>query len=162
MAKFEWRPLGAKYLIQLEQLGAKTEEVAGKALYAGANIVADEIRKNMNALKTQKGWPKQGEVFSGIPEPQKQGLQDSFGISPMKKDDSGNYNVKLGFDGYNEIKTKMYPNGQPNQLVARSVEKGTSFMERQPFVEPAVKKVEKQAEVAMQKVIDEEAAKIMK
>ena len=52
-----------------------------------------------------------------------------MGISPIKHD--GDYiNAKVGFDGYGSIPTKKYPKGVPNQLVARSVNSGTSFLKK--------------------------------
>ena len=70
-------------------------------------------------------------------------------------------NVKLGFDGYNGMKTKKYPKGQPNVLLARSIKR---FKHRQ---KAALRRAggaenEKAAEETMAKIIDEESAKIMK
>ena len=90
----------------------------------------------------------------------KQGLLDGFGISKMEETD-GYLHVKLGFDGYNSVKTDKYPQGQPNQLVARGVESGASWIEKTPFVRPAVRRTQKSAVKAMQNIIDEETEKIM-
>lgn len=61
-------------------------------------------------------------------------------------------NVKLGFDGYNGMKTKKYPKGQPNVLLARSIESGSSIAKKRPFVAPAVRKTKKAAEETMAKI----------
>lgn len=150
MARFKVTGQSAQYLIKLEKLYGETEEMIKKAIQAGAGVVADEIRKNMEGLPTKNDWQ----------ERQKQGLKDSFGISPIKKD-HGEYNAKIGFEGYNDCKTNQYPNGQPNAMIARSWEKGTSYQQRHPFVELAVDKTLTQAQDAMQKVIDNVTAKIM-
>ena len=100
-------------------------------------------------------------AFTQLTETAKKGLQDGFGISPMGSED-GMLNVKLGFDGYNGMKTKKYPKGQPNVLLARSIESGSSIAKKRPFVAPAVRKTKKAAEETMAKIIDEESAKIMK
>ena len=75
--------------------------------------------------------------------------------------DNGNVQTSVGFNGYNDIKTKKYPNGQPNQLIARVIESGSSYMDKTPFVRPAVNKVRKKAQEAMEEVIDEEFRQIM-
>ena len=90
---------------------------------------------------------------------QKQGLLDGLGIASMQED-AGFYNVKIGFDGYNRTRTEKYPQGQPNQLVARGVESGTSWKQKRPFVRPAVTRARKRAEQAMAETLDKEIQKI--
>ena len=86
---------------------------------------------------------------------------DGFGISRLK-DDDGFVNVKLGFDGYNSTKTEKYPNGQPNVLIARSVNSGTTFRKKTKFVDKAVDSAKKAAEAAMDAACSREIEKIMK
>ena len=80
----------------------------------------------------------------------------------MQKDNDGMYNVKIGFDGYNNIRSKRWPQGQPNQMVARAIESGTSWMSKNRFVGKAVSRVKKQTLAAMQKRAESEINKIMK
>ena len=77
------------------------------------------------------------------------------------KDDAGYLNVKIGFDGYNAMRTEKYPQGQPNQLVARGVESGTSWKQKHPFVRPAINASRKRAEAKMAEVLDKEIEKVM-
>ena len=92
---------------------------------------------------------------------QKQGLIASLGLSTMR--DAGGYiNTKLGFDGYNAVKTRKYPGGQPNALIARAAESGSVALIKTPFIRPGVKAAKKAAEKAMEKTLDEEIEKIMK
>ena len=155
-----------EYALKLSKLGAKSSETAGKAIYAGAEVVADAIKQNIDGLETVDD--KYNLIAYGkgkkskLSKKQKEGLKKSFGITKMQKDSDGFYNVKLGFDGYNDIKTKKYPDGQPNQLIARIAESGSTFMDKTPFVRPALSKTKKQAQEVMQKVIDVETEKIMK
>lgn len=154
-----------EYALRLSKLGSNIPEVAGKAVYAAADIVADAVKKNIDSLDTvNENYNlvayKQGKK-SKLSEIQKEGLKQSFGIASMQEDSNGFFNVKLGFDGYNDVKTKKYPNGQPNQLIARIAESGSSFMDKTPFVRPALNQTRKQAQEAMQKVIEEETLKIM-
>lgn len=153
-----------EYALKLSRLGASTEAVAGKAIYAAADIVAGQIKRNLEGIPTvteaenTKAYKTGGK--SGLTKRQKQGLMESFGIAKMQND-NGVYNVKLGFDGYNLVKTRKYQKGQPNQLIARVTEGGSSYMDKQPFIRPAVNQTKKSAQAAMQAVIEEETSKLM-
>lgn len=154
-----------EYEKRLSTLGKEGKAIAEKAVYAGAAIIADAVRANINALSAVKdewGLVAYNKNWSApLTETAKKGLQDGFGISPMESED-GLLNVKLGFEGYNDMKTKKYPKGQPNAMIARSLESGSSIAKKRPFVAPAVRKTKKAAEETMAKIIDEEIAKIMK
>ena len=63
--------------------------------------------------------------------------------------------MKIGFDGYNEVQTKTFPNGQPNALIARSIESGSSTREKTPFLRPALAAARKQAIEAARVKFDE-------
>ena len=140
MAKITFKGL-EEYERLLSRLGKDSGRIAGMAVYQGADIVADAIRKNIASLPQRTGGNKRG-------------LESGFGISPMQ-DDNGYRNVKLGFDGYND-------NGVPNVLMARVFENGTSKVPKHPFVRTAVNASRKQAEAKMAAVLDEEIKKIMK
>ena len=150
------------YISYLQKIDAVTDEVIGEAVYDMAKVVADKVRANIQALPAVPNAAniatyRQG--YSRLSEPEKQGLLDGFGVSPMQ-DDNGYFNVKLGFDGYNSIKTKKYPKGQPNALIARVTESGSSYREKTPFIRPSVNASKKQAEQAGQMKIDEKIAAI--
>lgn len=164
MAKIEMKGI-EQYLAKLNRLEMATkDEILGKAIYEGTKIVADSIKANIEALPTDEnlGPSLPGEPpLQGPTQIQKQGLLDSFGITPMGYD--GDFlHVKLGFDGYNSKKTKKWPNGQPNQMIARSVQSGTSFMKKHEFVKRAVASSRKKAKEAMEKSVQESIEKIMK
>lgn len=149
------------YALKLSKLAAQTEEVAKKAIYAAANIVADKVASNLAALPEDKFRRlKDGEKFTGLPEKQKKDLQDSFGVTPIKQDEDG-WNAHIGFDGYGSKPTEKYPKGVPNQLLARAVESGSSVRQKTPFVRPAVNATKKEAIDAMERVIEEEFKKII-
>lgn len=138
------------YIAYLQSINAVTDEMIGEAVYEMAKIVADKVRANIEALpavpnEANIATYKQG--VSRLSEPEKQGLLDGFGVSPMQTDD-GYVNVKLGFDGYNSVKTKKYPNGQPNALIARVTNSGSSYRQKTRFVDKAVSSTQKQAEEA--------------
>lgn len=165
MANIEMKGID-EYLIKLSRLEkASKEEICGKAIYEGAGIVADAIKENITSLPTSDdlgpSWPGQPPLKGPTPI-QKQGLLDSFGISKMENSDDGVLNVKIGFDGYNTKKTKKWPQGQPNQMVARSVESGTTFMQKHPFIKNGVSHSRKKAIAAISKSVQDSIEKIMK
>lgn len=153
------------YMQQLQKIQKNTPELIGKVVYEMAAIVADGVKKNIDALPAKpdvealKAYKKKEK--SPITISQKKGLQKGFGISKMQEE-NGYYHVKLGFDGYNSTKTKTYPQGQPNVLIARVIESGSSVMDKHPFIRPAVNKTKKEAEKKGQLVIDDELANFVK
>lgn len=142
-----------------------TREIAGAAIYAGAEVVADAIKKSIEALPVvEDDLQRHGSarhMLTTITKKQKDGLLEGFGITQMREE-SGYYNVKLGFDGYNKVKTKQYPAGQPNALIARSINSGTSFRAKTQFVDLATKESKPQAEKAMAKAFDKKLEEQMK
>ena len=142
---------GSEYMAKLEKLERSTrEKVIAPAIYNAADIVANEIRDQLRKVPTDERWGTNSNPLNGPNKQQKKGLYDSLGIASLQ-DDGGFLNVKIGFDGYNKIKTKRWPQGQPNQMVARSVERGTSFMQGNPFVKRAVSRAKNEALSEMQK-----------
>ena len=161
MARFEFSGIG-NYIKRMNKLQQSTKDgVVGKTVYAGAAVVADSVRRAIQALRVGDGRAQGGGLVDTVTLPQKAGLLDGFGISRMK-DDDGFVNVKLGFDGYNSTRTEKYPRGQPNALIARSVNSGTTFREKTKFVDKAVNSSKKAAEAAMDAAFSREIEKIMK
>ena len=157
MATFQFGGIDT-YIKQLNKLQQSTKDgVIGKAVYAGADVVANSVRSAIQSLPEGR----EGDSSLGIVTPaQKRGLLDGFGISRMR-DDDGFVNVKLGFDGYNSVKTKKYPNGQPNALIARAVNSGTSFRKKTKFMDKTVNSKKKATEAKMAEVCDREIKKAM-
>ena len=148
------------YLAQLGNLERSAKPVIGMAIYQGAKVVADEIRKEIEALPVESSEQKRAGRRN-LTQVEKDGLLEGLGVAKMK-DESGFWNVKIGMDGYNASVTAKWPYGKPNAMIARSLEKGTSFMARIPFIARAVRKSRKQAEAAMQAEVDKEIKKRMK
>lgn len=148
---------GEEYAVKLLKLSEKSKEVAEKAVYQAAGIVADKIRSNLKKnLSDPQSVAKSGNSV-GKKEGQKStgALLDSLGIAPIKMGRDGYIGTKIGFDGYDS-------RGVPNQLKARVMESGSSTIAPRPFVAPAIKATKKAAVEAMNRVIDEETEKIMK
>ena len=160
MAKITFPGLN-EYELMISRLSKNAADIAGRAIYTGAGIVADEIKSGIQSLPIVRGYgTAENPLPGGVTQPQKQGLLDGLGIAPLQ-DNGGYLNVKIGFDGYNRTKTEKYPRGQPNQLVARGVESGASWKQKHPFVRPSVNRSRKRAEAAMAEVLDEEIKKIV-
>ena len=137
MARFAFKA-GEEYALKLSKIATNSEAIAKKAIYVAAKIVADQIKSNLE----------------GVLSPDATGeLVDSFGIAKIDRDDDGNWNTKLGFDGYDS-------KGVANQLKARILESGTSTKQKKPFVRPALQSTKKRAQAAMEKVIEDEIKKI--
>lgn len=152
MAKLKMQGL-EKYEQQLLKLKDISHEAIGQAIYDGAGIVADQVMANIQSLPVdERGYTKEGTLH-GVTSLQKAGLAEGFGIAKLQ-DEGGYAHVKLGFNGYNGVKSKTYPNGQPNSMIARSVNSGSSFRDRIPFVDNAVNAKKSAAEQAMIKKFD--------
>lgn len=161
MAKIEMKGLD-ECTRALSRLSAGLKvEVCGAAIFDAADIVADEIRASIEDLPVDGGYASPNDPLRGPNRLQKEALLSSFGITRMQEDD-GIYNVKLGFEGYNAIRTKRWPQGQPNAMIARSIERGTSYIEKTPFVKRAMGKAKGQALEAMQKSVERSIKRIMK
>lgn len=140
MAKFEMQAV-LETAQMFERLANNAESVARQAVGAGANILADEVAKNLEAsiAKGASAREKSGYKLTGD-------LQRGLGITPVKKDKNGVWNAKVGFDGYGS-------DGRPLPLVARAMESGTSKQRKRPFIRPAVASAESRVQEEMQKVI---------
>lgn len=148
--------------LMLERAGVHTEEVARVALKAGASVIANQMKENLKGILSDKAT---GQLVA------------AFGITPMKRDTRMNFNVHLGFDGYQE------PGHVPFQLIARSFESGAVMGGRYevgangkrkkkkispdsywrkptPFAKPAVEATKQQAYDAMTRVAEKELKKI--
>lgn len=163
MAKIEMQGMEA-WLSKLRKLGESTTPVCEAAVYAGAKVVADAIRSSTEGLDTVSDAEAlanyQARTPGKISVTQKIGLVKSLGITKIRNK-YGVISAKVGFDGYNDVKSKRWPHGQPNQMVARSCESGSSAMKKQPFVRPAVKRVQGAAEIEMERAADKKLKEIL-
>ena len=125
-------------------LEQNTEDIVASSIYEGAKVVADAVKIQINGIRSD--GPSEYEKRRRLI--QIRGLKESMGISPMRND-NGFINVKIGFDGYNEL-------GQPNAMIARVFESGTSFSSKQPFFKRAINQSRKACETKMKLEIDKQ------
>lgn len=136
MAKLTIKGLD-KYISDLQAISNMTDDEIGKCIFPAAQIVADAARAGIESIPVGKN-PIKGEITAE----QKAGLLGGLGIASMQVKGT-ELNVKLGMDGYNS-------KGQPNSMILRSIEAGTSWgRPANPVVKKAVQKTRKQAEQAM-------------
>ena len=165
--KFEVENMSEEMQKFLRTLDGKTTYAIKRGLFEGAKIIAEAIDQSIDKIPEDYGYidlskPREKARLTGLLSKQIDGLEDGLGVSKMKRE-GDKITVSIGFDGYNNYKTKKYPNGQPNQLIARSLEKGTSYLAPNKFVSKAFKKIQARAEKAIvdeiQRVMTEERLK---
>lgn len=157
MAKLYINPNIDTYIADLTKLFNDSEEICKRSAYEGARIVADKCRAGIEGLPV-RSYSKRSGMVSGVTASQKEGLLAGLGIAHFRND-GGFINVKIGMDGYNSTRTNQFPNGQPNALIIRSLESGTSFRARNPVITRATNAARGASEAAIQKQMDEEIKK---
>lgn len=159
MAKIDFKGID-DYAKALGTLWKESENIVKKAVYEGADVVANEIKQGLRSIPVDERVGAEENPVTGVGRRQKADLINGFGLSPMENKD-GYINTKAGFDGYGSIKTKKYPKGQPLAMLMRSVESGTSFRKKTPVIRKAVTRARKPAEAKMAETVEAEIKKIM-
>ena len=135
--------LPEEFLRKLSSLGTRTDEVAKKALTAGGEIILAKTKENLlSVIGKDTKYPSKssGQLVSAL------------GLTPVRVDRNGNYNIKIGFDEYRR-------DGTSNAGVANIIEYGKHGQPAKPFLAPAKKQAGKQALARMQEIIEEEIKK---
>ena len=161
-SRFEVVPIAKIQIILPDEFTKKTERLADqtdviieKALEAGGKVVLDKVRGNLRAVIGKnlkyKGHST-GELIS------------SLGFSPVKIDNKGVHNTKVGFNEprrrQSAAKGKRSYYTSTNAMVANVLEYGRHGQPAKPFMKPARSASRKPCIEAMQSVIDSEAGKI--
>lgn len=136
----------------LSKMEEKAPKAAARALYEGAGIMADEIRKGAATIKTGKGSSR-SEARYATPAEKEIVLTAAAGIAKFGKNGT-EIDTSVGFknSGYAELDGKMVPIPK----IVNSINSGTSFMHKQPFVRKAASKAAPKAMEAMRKQIEAE------
>ena len=132
---------------------ANQDEIEGickRGVFDAAGIVADATRSAIASLPTGNA------TLHRVRAAQKRGQLDGLGIAAMTNE-GGVINPHVGMDGYNQHKAAGFPNGQPNMMIARAVESGTSygFPAMHPFSR-AYRAAKGAAEKAMKSTVEKE------
>lgn len=134
----------ANIIKQYRQAAKSIDSIGKAAVYKGAGYMADAVKREIRSISVvddKSGRPpyvRKGKKLTSISSIQKNDLLNSFGISKFDSSESeqgsGQIAVKLGFDGYGSYPTRKHLKGIPNQLLIRSLEKGTSFLKKNNVV----------------------------
>ena len=131
------------------------ETVFKAVCYEGTKVMADCMKSQINALKTTKQTKTNKNEKRYCSEKEKAVLLKEMGVSPIRGDGDG-YDAKVGFDGY-------YENSKGKQvavqILANSVNHGTSFMHAQRFIDRTKRSGQAQSIDAMGDALDREIAK---
>ena len=139
----------------LSKLEERAPAVAAKALYEGAGIMADEVRKGADSIQTApfKWASSSGETRLPSPEEKEIVQQAAAGIAKFDKNGT-EVQTSVGFRnaGYAQLKGKTVPIPK----IVNAINSGTSFMKKQPFVRKAATAGGQRAIAAMKEVIETE------
>lgn len=131
-----------------------------KSLYEGAGVMANAVKSELNAIPIDNRVVHGGEIKRGPSQIEKNGLQSSFGIAHFRHN-LGTIDTSLGFDGRSSLITKRWPSGKPNAVIAREVNSGTSYMQKNPFMARARRKGKQACEAKMKQTFEKEIEKII-
>ena len=127
-------------IAKLTRLGNKTDQVCEKALKAGAEVAEKAVSSNLSAVIGKD--TKQPSRSTGE-------LQSALGVSPVKVDDKGNYDVKVGF-------AEPRSGGGVNAKIANILEYGKHGQPPRPFLKPAKSKARRQIAAAITETLERE------
>lgn len=144
----------------LQSLYGDATGVIAQAVYVGAGKVADAYKAEIAKIPVDnRPYVREG-MKTGLQSRQIAGLMEGAGIAHFQHS-NGMVETKVGMDGYNDIRTERWPQGQPNAMVARSITAGTSWLRPYDFVGRTRRAVADQAKTAMAAKVEEEIAKKM-
>ena len=140
---------------KLAALGSHTDEILEKAMSAGAEAALPIVRAEL-----------QGAIGGDTKEPSRSTgeLVDSLGISPVKVDNKGITNVKIGFSEprrhqYIAKKKRSYYT-VTNAMIANVLEYGKSGQPPRPWLKRAKTQATKVFRAKAQEIIDKEVEKL--
>ena len=93
--------------MKVSRLADKTDEIIPKVLEAGAEVVEDKVRSNLQSV-----------------------IGSSLGTSPALQDRTGDFDIKVGF-------SEPRSDGDSNAKIATILEYGKSGQPAKPFLKPA-------------------------
>jgi len=131
--------LPTAFMDQLTKIAAKTDSAIPKALEVGGKVVFEKMQANLGAAIGR------GTKYKSRSTGQ---LLEALGVSPVKVNDGGNYDVKVGFaEGRG---------GANNAMLANLLEYGKSGQPPKPFLKQTKSSSRNPCIEAMQSVLKEE------
>ena len=127
---------GADELLRkMDKLPEKAAKVAAEALYEGAGVMADAVSQAVHGIATEDFRYATGGR-KRMPSPEEKAILEGakHGVAKFRNDGT-KIQTSIGFDnaGYADLNGKR----KPIPLIANSINHGTSFMQKQPFLRKA-------------------------
>ena len=132
------------FLQKLSRLSDRTDEISERVLEAGGEVVLSRVKSNLSSVigkGTEYDSRSTGE------------LERSLGLSPVKLDRDGNYNIKIGF-------SEPRSDGCSNAKIANIIEYGKHGQPAKPFLKPAKSASKAACQEAMIRKFQEEVDKL--
>lgn len=129
---------------RISNLGNKTDEICEKMLNAGGEVVLEKVKNNLSSVignGTKYKSRSTGE------------LEKSLGLSKVRLDRNGNYNIKIGF-------AESRRDGSSNAKIANTIEYGKSGQVAKPFMKPAKSSSKSKCIEVMKATFDKEVNNI--
>ena len=128
---------GADELLRkMDKLPEKAAKIAAEALYEGAGVMADAVSHAVQGIATEEFRYAAGGR-TRLPSPEEMAIvaNAKHGISKFRNDGT-KIQTSIGYQnaGYATLKGKT----KPIPLIVNSIEHGTSFMKKQPFMRKAI------------------------
>lgn len=145
---------------ELETLADHSGKIASAALYAGAGMMADKIRNAVDAQQTEPTRKHKGKAL--LPY-EKEALSNGLTIEKFKQDKARDFTeTAITFKGRTGHRTESYPDGVPTILLARAINKGTTFRSANRFFNNTVNRTRAEAERLMAETAEREMKKHIK
>ena len=166
-------------LRKMDKLPDKAAKIAAEALYEGADVMADAVSRAVQGIATEEfHYAKSGETRMPSPEEKAIVMNQRRGISKFKNNGMV-ISTKVGVrsDGYSKITWNNAKSGtwtkykiglggkatgsqsqegkssglsaKPVAVIINSIEHGTSFMKKQPFMRKAIQQTKGAAMAAI-------------
>ena len=132
------------FMEKLTQLGNRTDEICGKALEAGGEVILAKVKSNLSSA-VGRGTKYESRSTGE--------LERSLGLSSAKVDRDGNHNIKIGF-------SEPRSDGESNAKIANILEYGKHGQAPKPFLKPATSASKSECVETMKRVFEEEVGKL--
>ena len=166
-------------LRKMDRLPDKAAKIAAEALYEGADVMADAVSRAVQGIATEEfHYAKGGETRMPSPEEKAIVMNQRRGVSKFKNNGTViSTKVGVSSDGYSKITWNHAKSGtrtkykiglggkatgsqsqegkssglsaKPVAVIINSIEHGTSFMKKQPFMRKAIQQTKGAAMAAI-------------
>lgn len=133
-----------EFLERMSRLGSNFDSIAETVLEAGGEVVLEKTKSNLASVigsGTKYDSRSTGE------------LESSLGLTGVKMDRNGNFNIKVGF-------SEPRRDGGSNAQLANIIEYGKSGQPSKPFLKPAKSASKKQCIETMKQAFETEVEKL--